>query len=47
MSGSEKKKKKIFKKFCRNEIEYLPLLPRRKLLERATKKAERVETKGF
>jgi hypothetical protein len=47
LSGGEKKKKKIFKKFCGNEVEYLPLLPRRKLLARVTEKAERVETKGF
>jgi hypothetical protein len=43
----EKKKKKIFKKFCRNEDEYLPLLPRGKPLERVVEEAERVETKGF
>jgi hypothetical protein len=47
LSDCEKKKKKIFKKFCRNEDEYLPLLPRRKLLERVVEEAKRVETKGF
>jgi len=42
-----KKEEKNLQKVLQKRDEYLPLLPRRKLLERATEKAERVETKGF
>jgi hypothetical protein len=47
LSGCEKKKKKIFKKFCRNEVEYYLCCPAGSCLKERLKKRKELKPKGF
>ncbi len=47
LSGCEKKKKKIFKKFCRNGVEDYLCCPARSCLQERRRKRKELKPKGF